>query len=83
MKEKKLTDKYYLLISEFRDKILKGESEEDNILKLRALEEGKIIKRRRNTKDLNVVKKRVKEDFYNYDEFIRSVVDAIIKDLKL
>lgn len=70
-------------MSEFRNKILNGESEDDSVFKFRVSKVGKIIRFRKNSKDLNIVRKRIKEDFYNYDEFINSVVDSILEDLDL
>ena len=83
MKERKITDKYFILLPELKNLISDKNEEADNVLKFRVSKKGDIVKYRRNTKDLNVVRKRIKDEFYKYDEFIRSVVDAILEDLDL
>jgi|WetSurMetagenome_2_1015567.scaffolds.fasta_scaffold244058_2 hypothetical protein len=82
MKEKKNDDRYFLIISR-RNETLRNATESDDVLKFRISKDGKIFKYRKNVKDLGIVKNRVNGDYYNYNELINSVVDAIIEDLHL
>ncbi len=82
MKEKKITDKYFLVIpGRKRNEYINAET--DDVFKFRVSKDGEFIRYRKNAKDLGSVKEKINGDFYKYDEFINSVVDAIIEDLHL